>query len=43
MGSGNSGFFKNTKGALKPEHLLSELIKNDVKFMMCTHKTGHNI
>lgn len=32
MGSGNSGFFKNTKGALKPEHLLYELIKSDVKF-----------
>ena len=32
MGSGNSGFFRNTNGALKPEHLLSELIKSGVKF-----------
>ncbi len=32
MDSGNFGGFKNTKGALKPEHLMVELRRSDVKF-----------
>lgn len=32
MGAGNSGEYKNTRGALKPEHLLEELRKSGVKF-----------
>lgn len=32
MGAGNSGLYKNTKGALKPEHLIDELKKSGVKF-----------
>lgn len=33
MGSGNFGGFKNTKGSLKPEHLMEELRNCGVKFM----------
>lgn len=32
MGSGNFGGFKNTKGSLKPEHLMEELRNSGVKF-----------
>lgn len=32
MGAGNSGLYKNTKGALKPEHLMDELRQSSVKF-----------
>ncbi|KFA57258.1 hypothetical protein [Mageeibacillus indolicus] len=32
MGAGNSGLYKNTKGALKPEHLMDELRRSGVKF-----------
>lgn len=32
MGGGNFGGFKNTKGSLKPEHLLNELRQSGVKF-----------
>lgn len=32
MGGGNFGGFKNTKGALKPKHLMDELRRNGVKF-----------
>lgn len=32
MGAGNSGLYKNTKGALKPEHLMNELKESGVKF-----------
>lgn len=32
MGAGNSGEYKNTKGALKPEHLIEELRQSGVKF-----------
>ncbi|MDK9581186.1 hypothetical protein QQA45_06800 [Sneathia sanguinegens] len=32
MGAGNSGIYKNTKGALKPEHLMDELRRSGVKF-----------
>ncbi len=32
MGSGNFGGFKNTKGSLKPEHLMDELRRSGVKF-----------
>lgn len=32
MGAGNSGLFKNTQGALKPEHLMAELEISGVKF-----------
>lgn len=32
MGAGNSGLYKNTKGSLKPEHLMEELRNSGVKF-----------
>lgn len=32
MGAGNSGLYKNTNGALKPEHLMVELRRSGVKF-----------
>lgn len=32
MGAGNSRLYKNTKGALKPEHLMDELRQSGVKF-----------
>lgn len=32
MGGGNFGGFKNTKGSLKPEHLLNDLRQSGVKF-----------
>lgn len=32
MGGGNFGGFKNTKGALKPNHLMDELRRSGVKF-----------
>ena len=32
MGSGNFGGFKNTKGSLKPEHLMEELRNSGIKF-----------
>ena len=32
MGAGNSGLFKNTQGALKPEHLIDELKASGEKF-----------
>lgn len=32
MGAGNSGLYKKTNGALKPEHLMEELRQKGVKF-----------
>lgn len=32
MGAGNSGLYKNTNGALKPEYLMVELRRSGVKF-----------
>lgn len=32
MGAGNSGLYKNTIGALKPEHLMDELRKSGKKY-----------
>jgi len=32
MGAGNSGLYKKTNGALKPEHLMDELKQKGVKF-----------
>lgn len=32
MGAGNSGLYKKTNGALKPEHLMEELKQKGVKF-----------
>ncbi len=31
MGAGNSGLYKNTMGALNPEHLMDELRRSGVK------------
>ncbi|MEB3429145.1 hypothetical protein VLK81_03760 [Citroniella saccharovorans] len=32
MGAGNSGLYNNTKGSLKPDHLMEELRNSGVKF-----------